>query len=144
MTCEYKKSDHVEVLHAHKYLNYCYFNKILLFHRHICTQTWDQVSDFRNDHQRQWTLLMALIAYLFFFDCRYRFDTADVTALMRGMPVLQSFEYFGLSLLSLPDLSFPWFQDSLHLPLNLSRTPNFNNQYSETLGTDTLPPHLYR
>ena len=42
-------------------LGYCYFNKILLFYKPICTQHWCQTSGSSDNHQRQWALLVVLI-----------------------------------------------------------------------------------
>ena len=64
--------------------------------------------------------------------------------LPRTMPILQALEFQGLGRLAVPNVEFPWQENTLNLPLNLRRTGSFNDQYSNSLAIAHLPHNIYR
>ena len=52
--CECNKANHISVLHALYKICCCYFSKILLFYKPICTRPWGQISGLLVDHLAQW------------------------------------------------------------------------------------------
>ena len=59
-----------------------------------------------------------------------------------SMPRLQSLELQSNNMIEAP-VMFPWTEQWMNLPLNLSRTPTSNQHYSHSQGFFT-PPNLYR
>ena len=73
--------------------------------------------------------------------CRY---SVAFELLPKTMPKLQALIFLGLGRLPAPAVEFPWQQETLLLPLNMSRTITYNDQYSSDLALPTLPPNIFR
>ena len=59
-----------------------------------------------------------------------------------SMPRLQALD-LPINKITHAPTAFPWAEQWMNLPLNLSRTPNMNDHYSQSQGFFT-PPNLYR
>ena len=51
---------YISAVHMHNSFCCHYFSKGLMSYKSIWTQIWGQISGYRDDHQRDWALLMAL------------------------------------------------------------------------------------
>ena len=85
-----------------------------------------------------------MVFILFQYSPNYYSYDFEIDQLPQTMPKLQTLIYRGQNVFPAPSVEFPWREETLDLPLNLSRTQSFNDHYANSLDIAQLSPNIYR